>query len=225
MRHYTTTFGLAALVALVAAAGCGQAPGDPAGGSQAGLHSQSEPIDDGGSCSPVSVDGFLHIVAHHTLARSFEYYDFSHSRTICPGATVLGPAQCSEGYKLMKLRGLVVTSQMESEQAPDAMNGTVTFTFNQNADANGAGPVWGKWHTDLDGGCGTWDGTWNGYRVAGCGTNPVDGSAYPTPCVTQATKVVGRGTSGTVKGLHQRGRGDYAIYTPGFDGWLEGELF
>ena len=116
----------------------------------------------------------------------------------CPGYEPTGdPMQpCPVGSR-QHTRDVVVKSRTESTDP--SMSGWMTVVLNSNLDADGVGPVWGTFRTELDGG-GIWEGTWQGLRIA------EDGYWIAT------LHVVGKGYGGLVDGMKMMGEDE--IWTP-----------
>jgi hypothetical protein len=105
----------------------------------------------------------------------------------CPGYEPTGnPAMpCPEGSRQHSRDGVWV-SRIESMDP--ALSGNMTVVLNANLGADGAGPVWGTFSIVLDAG-GTWEGTYQGLRVAEEGY------------WTATLHAVGRGNGGSVDGM------------------------
>jgi hypothetical protein len=116
----------------------------------------------------------------------------------CPGYEPTGdPMQpCPVGSR-QHTRDVVVKSRTESTDP--AMSGWMTVVLNSNLDADGVGPVWGTFRTELNGG-GIWEGTWQGLRIAESGV------------WIASLHVVGKGYGGLVDGMQMMGEDE--IWTP-----------
>jgi len=114
-----------------------------------------------------------------------------------PGAEPSGyPPQCPAG-SLTHVRGLTLIDRMTSSN-PNA-NTWLTIAINANWDRIGAGPLWGRFSAEIDGG-GAWEGTFVGkrtYEPTGC-----DGA----PCYIESIRGVGCGEGGAVDGMKFRAR-------------------
>ena len=116
----------------------------------------------------------------------------------CPGYEPTGdPMQpCPVGSR-QHTRDVVVKSRTESSDP--AMSGWMTVVLNSNLDADGVGPVWGTFRSELDGG-GVWEGTWQGLRIA-------EDGYWVAPL-----HVVGKGYGGLVDGMKMMG--EDVIWSP-----------
>jgi hypothetical protein len=117
----------------------------------------------------------------------------------CPGYEPTGnPLQpCPVGSR-QHTRDVMVKSRTDSSDP--AMSGWMTVVLNSNLDADGVGPVWGTFRTELDGGGGIWEGTWQGLRTA-------EDGYWIAPL-----HVVGKGYGGLVDGMQMMG--EDVIWSP-----------
>jgi hypothetical protein len=125
--------------------------------------------------------------------------EFLASGTVkCPGyEPTEDPMQpCPVGSR-QHTRDVVVKSRTESSDP--AMSGWMTVVLNSNLDADGVGPVWGTFRSELDGG-GIWEGTWQGLRTA-------EDGYWIAPL-----HVVGKGYGGLVDGMQMMG--EDVIWSP-----------
>ena len=133
---------------------------------------------------------------------------------MCPGYEPTGdPMQpCPVGSRTHFRNGVVV-SRINSDDARVA--GWMTVVFNANLDANFEGPAWGTFSIDVDDTEGTWEGTWQGLRVA------------EDEIWTAALKVQGKGFGGIVDGLKLMAEDQLLVPTPlplAYTGTIEGRI-
>lgn len=155
MHHYTTTFGLAAVAALVFAAGCGQGPGDPVGSDslpQSQVQSETSIVDGARICR-IQVKK---VPKKGVVVRGTNLWDpFNPTRAIgelvdpgtvsCPGGELTEDGTDCIGGRY-HLRGVTVLTRVNSASSP-AVRGWSTIVLNLNGDAEHAGPVWGTWES------------------------------------------------------------------------------
>ncbi len=104
-------------------------------------------------------------------------------------AAVIDPGVMTYPDGNVHIRGMVLEVYLEADDT--RVEGTETVVGNANLDANGAGPVWGTSHIEVDyGGGGVWEGTFTGKFYA-------DG--------TYSHTYVAHGIEGSVEGLEMRG--------------------
>jgi hypothetical protein len=133
----------------------------------------------------------------------------------CPGEQPTGdPAQpCPPGSRV-RLRGFSGKSRIVS-QSP-LLSGWMSWEVNANFDGSAAGPAWGTWRLELDAG-GVWEGSYSDARSKVEDMNVWVGRA----------RFVGRGTSGSVNGMHLRFSEVALSYMPMPVSWvgpLDGEV-
>lgn len=120
----------------------------------------------------------------------------------CPGGQLTGsPAQPCTGR--ISARGTEIKSRLVATQpAGDAwLTGWLFITGNADFDANATGRTWGTFRIELDSG-GVWEGTWVGKRTKA-------ESEWATN-----VQGVGRGTSGSVRGMQLRFKETIISSTP-----------
>ena len=132
----------------------------------------------------------------------------------CPGyEPTSDPMQpCPVGSRT-HLRDGVVVSRIISDDA--RVSGWMTVVLNANFDANFEGPAWGTFSIDVDDSEGTWEGTWQGLRVA------QDGYWIAT------LNVQGKGLGGIVDGLKLMAEDQLFLVTPlplAYIGTIEGRI-
>jgi hypothetical protein len=133
---------------------------------------------------------------------------------MCPGYEPTGdPMQpCPVGSRT-HLRNGVVVSRVISDDA--RVSGWMTVVFNANLDADFEGPAWGTFSIDVDDSEGTWEGTWQGLRVAEDGY------------WTAALNVHGKGFGGIVDGLKLMAEDQLFLPTPlpvAYTGTIRGRI-
>ena len=133
---------------------------------------------------------------------------------MCPGYEPTGdPMQpCPVGSRT-HLRNGVVVSRIISDDA--RVSGWMTVVFNANVDAAFEGPAWGTFSIDVDDSEGTWEGTWQGLRVAEDGY------------WTAALNVHGKGFGGIVDGLKLMAEDQLFLPTPlpvAYTGTIRGRI-
>jgi len=120
---------------------------------------------------------------------------------LCPGHTPTSdPMQpCPEGSRTHVRDGLVISRVIADDPR---LTGWMTVELNANFDADFEGPAWGTFSIDVDDEEGTWEGTWQGLRVA------EDGHWVAT------LNVQGRGFGGGVDGLKLMAEDTLFLVTP-----------
>lgn len=131
----------------------------------------------------------------------------------CPGHKPTGdPMQPCPAGSRTHTRNSVVVSRVDAED-PN-MSGWMTVVLNSNMDANLAGPVWGTFSIAIDSG-GTWEGTWQGLRVAEEGF------------WSATLNVQGKGFGGMVDGMKMMATDEIFTPTPvpiAYLGLIEGRI-
>jgi hypothetical protein len=144
----------------------------------------------------------------------------------CPGGTLtidettFLPVCTDSNTNRLHIRDSVFWSCMSAVDEP-RMTGVGLFTVNANFDADFSGAVWGKWtlfrmdRCDKDGefpeagvmnATESWHGTWKGQRLFY--------SDLGFPVWIGDLDIVGKGSGGTVEGLHFKGKEFLTTYTP-----------
>jgi len=132
----------------------------------------------------------------------------------CPGHEPTGSLEqpCPIGSRT-HIRDGVVVSRIIADDA--RVTGWMTVEFNANADANFEGPSWGTFSIDVDDSDGTWEGTWQGLRVA------EDGYWIAT------LNVQGKGIGENVDGLKLMAEDQIFVVTPlpiAYTGAIQGRI-
>ena len=119
----------------------------------------------------------------------------------CPGHAPTGNMEqpCPTGSRT-HIRNGVVISRIESDD--ERVTGWMTVVFNANVDANFEGPAWGIFSIQLLDDNGSWEGTWQGLRVA-------QGGYW-----TAALNVRGQGYGGIVDGMKLMAVDEIYVATP-----------
>ena len=168
-------------------------------------------------CLPVLLFGGILIAPAGFAAEKFDYtasetfdplglagpvvgYFVAEPAVKCPGHEPTGdPMQpCPPGSRI-HLRDGEWVSRVDSSYP--GMSGWMTVVLNGNWDADFAGPVWGTLSIALDDG-GTWEGTWQGLRVAENGF------------WTGTLHFQAKGFGGTVDGMKAMGEDEIFSPTP-----------
>ncbi len=192
MHKQSMTCSFIALVGFACTA-CGGAADDPLGSESQGA----------GASSSTEVKFTELFDPANVLGQGFAGEAIDPGEVTCPGHTPTGAqpplSPCPEGSRI-SIRHARIVVAVDVPGDGGTTRGSLTFDINANWDANGAGPLWGTWSSNVPSGTleGVMEGTLHGMRT------PIAGGCAGTtlPCFAEHVEGVGKGTMGAVAGAH-----------------------